>query len=1195
MADFSALKTSIQNYIKQNGNEEITGNLLQQVLLSMVTTLGDSAINDLVTALNNEVTARQNADGTLQGNINTLQGVVNGIKANIDNGYVYAGIANPSTTPASGKVFYLALTAGTYTNFGATVVPQGINILKYNGSAWSLDSFLGLDNAPTQGSNNLVKSGGVLDSIIKDGSAFDLSAYNSGTTYADLSAALTALNALPAAYKKGGMSMKFVHTSDNKYVQYSFPLFTFTDAQFSNVANWQAVKFALKIYTSTTDNFLDVTNVITAYRINNSGQFVDNNYGGVISQFIYVGDAYSLKISGYTAADNRGVVFLSEAVYDNSKVIDGYKPFGNGAESGFLVPEGANFVVVNLKYNSTYSDDYANLKLSKSTTAATQSYSPKFLFNGDEVDLYNSIKKNTGDVAILKKETQVKLYTCSTAESSNKIVDGYATTDYTYIDGGAFKIKFTNKNTKVAPVTLQMNNLTGKKLYYNNAPVSDTNTWKAGEIVDVYYDSSAESGAGAFFARSIVSDKVPVENSQYGIESGGVWNEAANIKGFVDKCELELGNVTAAGKGINVKRARTAYPLNGPVHIKLNTGYLIKSAIINVGGTKSTENIDGDSYEYDGTGTLMISIYKSDSSDMTSADLPNIINYCKSNLQLQIDKLKSESATTQMLGYKDEYPLEHGIFNITTGEKGGVVSNRLRTSIMLKAPFHIKCKENVYINQVLFYNKVTEQYTGTYNILDQDTGKALDYNGNYGVMLAFRNVANTDISEDDVFDEFYSGLYTDIQDAVEEVKVGYRAYEDNHVSNKYIPYTIKDTLDSYSETKRINILFFTDSHIDTDPANFQNVKDTIDYANTCGVSFDAIIHGGDVMTQSGIVTKTDAKAIMKPFFDEMKKSQFPVMFTIGNHDTNNFLNTPANTFDDDDWSDMWFDYAETKYGIVRQTRTSTKKSTWSYLDIPTKKVRIITLNAEDTDMSITRADGTVLYYNSPAFYISNEQFNWLVNTALDFDDKTDKDWGVIVVLHNGNPTSGYGIYVTADNWVSGTSYVIGSLAKYNNVVYRCIEANSDVSFTVSKWKEVNAEGDITKMFRALEAFNSQSTYSESYTFSGDSFYDLNVSADWTRYANLDKKPSVMCVLVGHEHVDKNEVSNGVNVIWTGRNAYNAVGSKNIARVKNTVTQNLFDLFSIDNTTRKIRIIRYGAGVNANGSGGDRFLPNGQSY
>ena len=114
MADFSALKTSIQNYIKQNGNEEITGNLLQKILLSMVSTLGDSAINDLVTALNAEIANRGNADTELGGRITTLQGVVNSI-----------------------------------------------------------------DDAPTQGSNNLVKSGGVFNSIngITFASASTLSNY----------------------------------------------------------------------------------------------------------------------------------------------------------------------------------------------------------------------------------------------------------------------------------------------------------------------------------------------------------------------------------------------------------------------------------------------------------------------------------------------------------------------------------------------------------------------------------------------------------------------------------------------------------------------------------------------------------------------------------------------------------------------------------------------------------------------------------------------------------------------------------------------------------------------------------------------------------------------------------------------------------------------------------------------------------
>ena len=66
MADFSALKAAIQTAIKTNGNEEITGSVLQNILLSIVTTMGDGAINGLTSTLNTEMTNRQNADAALQ-------------------------------------------------------------------------------------------------------------------------------------------------------------------------------------------------------------------------------------------------------------------------------------------------------------------------------------------------------------------------------------------------------------------------------------------------------------------------------------------------------------------------------------------------------------------------------------------------------------------------------------------------------------------------------------------------------------------------------------------------------------------------------------------------------------------------------------------------------------------------------------------------------------------------------------------------------------------------------------------------------------------------------------------------------------------------------------------------------------------------------------------------------------------------
>lgn len=65
MVNFSSLKQSIQNYIKENGNKEITGNLLQEILLSMVVTMGDNAINGVLQSLSNEMISRENADGLL--------------------------------------------------------------------------------------------------------------------------------------------------------------------------------------------------------------------------------------------------------------------------------------------------------------------------------------------------------------------------------------------------------------------------------------------------------------------------------------------------------------------------------------------------------------------------------------------------------------------------------------------------------------------------------------------------------------------------------------------------------------------------------------------------------------------------------------------------------------------------------------------------------------------------------------------------------------------------------------------------------------------------------------------------------------------------------------------------------------------------------------------------------------------------
>ena len=281
MADFTALKAAINAAIKTNGEQEITGNILQTVLDAIVETLGDGAINDLITALNNEVTARQNADGTLQGNINAeatargnaddtldgkitaeknareladigLQNAINAINTLLGEGAVYAGIATTSTNPGTptGKVFYIATAAGEYTNFldansAALVLTQGINILKYNGTAWSVEQVIGIDVEPTAGSHGLVESGSVQNELAL-GAVYDVSAKNptagpnNDGKWESLSALFSDANLntlIPVADRRGGMSIKYVQSSDNKYVQYRLMAQNFT----TDVTQWQGI------------------------------------------------------------------------------------------------------------------------------------------------------------------------------------------------------------------------------------------------------------------------------------------------------------------------------------------------------------------------------------------------------------------------------------------------------------------------------------------------------------------------------------------------------------------------------------------------------------------------------------------------------------------------------------------------------------------------------------------------------------------------------------------------------------------------------------------------------------------------------------------------------------------------------------------------------------------------------------------
>lgn len=95
MANWTTLKAAIADVIKTNGNQEITGAVLQNVLTNMVNSVGENA--------------------------------------------TFVGVATPTTNPGTpdGPVFYLATKAGTYSNFGGIVVnDEEACILQYKDNYW---------------------------------------------------------------------------------------------------------------------------------------------------------------------------------------------------------------------------------------------------------------------------------------------------------------------------------------------------------------------------------------------------------------------------------------------------------------------------------------------------------------------------------------------------------------------------------------------------------------------------------------------------------------------------------------------------------------------------------------------------------------------------------------------------------------------------------------------------------------------------------------------------------------------------------------------------------------------------------------------------------------------------------------------------------------------------------------------------
>lgn len=294
MADWSNLKASVAQVIKTNGNQEITGQILQNALNSIISNVGENA---------------------------TL-----------------AGIATPSTNPGApdGNVFYLATEVGIYANFNGIEIANGEpSILEWRGSWVKKNIGLATQQQVIELNNNVFNRKAYK---FEAKSNFHVYTENSikfikGHKYIIINRGASQLNPINIQTKlSGNINLGYVLSGKNKYyncdrddiIQFDFyvqtsngtqetdfevidldAFFTKNEFLYNNNISYLSNRFILK------NEELESTELsVDEYKIN---QFFEELY---IPGFInFVNYEYTAKISRLFSENNNRQVIIS--VYNN--------------------------------------------------------------------------------------------------------------------------------------------------------------------------------------------------------------------------------------------------------------------------------------------------------------------------------------------------------------------------------------------------------------------------------------------------------------------------------------------------------------------------------------------------------------------------------------------------------------------------------------------------------------------------------------------------------------------------------------------------------------------------------------------------------------------------------------------------------------------------------------------------------------
>lgn len=338
-------------------------------------------------------------------------------------------------------------------------------------------------------------------------------------------------------------------------------------------------------------------------------------------------------------------------------------------------------------------------------------------------------------------------------------------------------------------------------------------------------------------------------------------------------------------------------------------------------------------------------------------------------------------------------------------------------------------------------------------------------------------------------------------------------YWRDHITRKIK--TISD-LQSVTGLNEVSFGFITDMHMWDNSGNSGILLEKV--MKECNITY--FINGGDYVSGAGIVSKENIIEDIRNCYKTFSRIIDRQLITFGNHDASyGITDNYDSQLSDGEIYNYIFRENQRRNDIV-----SSPNGTYYYADDKINKIRYIILNSNDVP-TINNPNGTVKPENNAMnnYVIRQEQFNWLINSALQTQDDT---WSIVVCTH---------------------------ISPRHNVF-----VNADI------------------LMKILDAYKGKKQYTGASATNVRADLQVSVNCNFT-----GKGGNVVAVISGHMHED-NMVNNAhgtdIYCIETLNDSMN-VWDKSPVKTKGTTTEQAFDIFTINKATRTVDITRIGAGEN----------------